>query len=71
MIPMHKMFNDDIFACFLVKKKNVISFIKEYRGPNWRSPCDVINYVIMKKLFGHTLGLSFHIWGQIETVFDI
>ena len=35
MIPMHKKFIDDIFARFLVIKKNVvISFIKEYKGPN-------------------------------------
>ena len=32
--------------------KNVISFIKEYRGPNSRPPCDVIDDVtIMKNTF--------------------
>ena len=37
---MHRKFCDDIFACFLVIMKNVISFIKEYRGPTLRPPCD-------------------------------
>ena len=70
---MHKKFNDDIFAQFLVIMKNVvISFIKEYRGLTLRPPGDVIDDVIfMKKLFGHNLGRSFHIWGQIEAVFNI
>ena len=53
MIPMHKKFNDDIFARFLVIKKNVvILFIKEYRGQNLRPPCDVIDDVIIMKKFG-------------------
>ena len=62
MIPMHTKFNDDIFARFLVIMKNVvISFIKEYRGPTLRPPCDVIDdVIIMKILFCHNLG-SFHI----------
>ena len=53
-IPMHRKFCDDIFACFLVIMKNVISFIKEYRGSTLRSPCDVIDDVIIMKilLFG-------------------
>ena len=34
---------------FLVFMKNVISFIKEYRGPNSRPPCDVIDDVIIMK----------------------
>ena len=35
---------------FLVIMKNiVISFIKEYRGPNSRPPCDVIDDVIIMK----------------------
>ena len=39
MIHMHRKFNDDIFARFLVSKKNVIiSFIKEYWGPTLRHP---------------------------------
>ena len=63
MIPMHRKFSDDISARFLVIMKNVvISFIKEYRGPNLRPPCDVIvDVIIMKKLFWHNLGGSFHI----------
>ena len=68
---MHKKFNDDIFARFLVIMKNVISFIKEYRGSIFRPPYDVINdVIIMKILFWHNLGRSFHIWGQIEAVFN-
>ena len=52
MIPMQKNFNDDIFAHFLVIMKNVILFIKEYRGPSLKAPCDVIDAVIiMKKTF--------------------
>ena len=51
MIPMHRKFNDDIFARFLVIMKNVvISFIKEYRGPTLRPPCDAIDDVIMMKI---------------------
>ena len=52
MILMQRKFNDNIFARFLVIMKNiVISFIKEYRGPNSRPPCDVIDDVIMKNTF--------------------
>ena len=52
MIPMHRKFNDDIFARFLVIMKNVISFIKEYGGTILRPPCDVMdNVIIMKILF--------------------
>ena len=49
---MHRKFND-IFACCLVIMKNVvISYIKEYRGPTLRPPCDVIDdIIIMKTLF--------------------
>ena len=51
MIPMHRKFNDDIFARFSVIMKNVvISFIKEYRGPTLRPPCDVIDEVIIMKI---------------------
>ena len=73
MTPMQRKFNDDIFARFLVIMKNVvISFIKEYRGPTLRPPCDVIDdVIIMKVLFWHNLGRSFHIWGQIEAVLNI
>ena len=58
---------------FLVIMKNVvISFIKEKRGPTLRPPCDVIDDVtIMKILFWHNLGRSFHIWGQIEAVLNV
>ena len=51
MIHMHRKFNDAIFARFLVIMKNVvISYIKEYRGPTWRPPCDVIDDVIIMKI---------------------
>ena len=62
---MHRKFNDDIFAPSLVIMKNVvISYIKEYRGPTLRPPYDVIDdVIIMKILFLHNLGRSFHIWG--------
>ena len=73
IIPTHRKFNGDIFARFLVIMNDiVISFIKEYRGPTLRPPCDVIDdVIIMKILFWHNLGRSFHIWGQIEAVFYI
>ena len=53
MKPMHRKFTADIFARFLVIKKNVvISFTKDYRGTTLRPPCDVIDdVIIMKKLF--------------------
>ena len=71
MILMHRKFNDDIFARLLVIMKNVfISFIKEYRSPNLRLPCDVIDDVIIMKFFLHNLERSFHICGQIEAVFN-
>ena len=51
MIHMHRKFNDDIFARCLVMMKNVvISYIKEYRGPTLRPPCDVIDDVIIMKI---------------------
>ena len=51
MIHMHRQFNDGILARFLVIMKNVvISFIKEYRGPILRPPCDVIDDVIIMKI---------------------
>ena len=57
---MHRKFFDDIFACFLVIMKNVISFIKEYRGPTLRPPCDVIDdVIIMKILFLAKFGTIF------------
>ena len=50
----------------------VISYIKEYRESTLRPPCDVIDdVIIMKILFWHNLGRYFHIWGQIEAVFNI
>ena len=52
MILTHRKFNDNILARFLVITKNVISFIKEYRGPSLRLTCDVIDDVIItKKIF--------------------
>ena len=71
---MQRKLNDDIFARFLVILKNVVkSFINEYRGPNSRPPCDVIDdVIIMKNTFcWHNLERSFHIWGQTEAVFNI
>ena len=48
---MHRKFNDDIFARFLVIMKNVvISSIKEYRGTTLRPPCDVMDDVVIMKL---------------------
>ena len=76
MILTHRKFNDDIFARFLVIIKNVvISFIKEYWGQTLRLACDVIDdVIIMNKTFlgiiWHNLERSFHIWGQIEAVFN-
>ena len=71
---MHRKFNDDIFArCLVIMKNVVISYIKEYRGPTLRPPCDVIDKVIiMKILFLAQFGMIyFYIWGQIEAVFSI
>ena len=51
MIHMHRKFNDDIFArCLVIMKNVIISFIKEYRGPILRPPCDVIDDVIIMKM---------------------
>ena len=73
MIHMHRKFNDDILArCLVIMKNVIISFIKEYRGPTLKLPCDVIDdVIIMKILFWHILRRSFHIWGQIEAVLNI
>ena len=50
MILMQRKFNDDIVARILVIMKNVvISFIKEYMGPNARPSRDVIDDVIIMK----------------------
>ena len=51
---MHRKFNYDIFARFLVIMENVvILYIKEYIGPTMTPPCDVIDdIIIMKILFG-------------------
>ena len=47
---MHRKFNDEIFArCLVIMKNVVISYIKEYRGPALRPPCDVIDDVIIMK----------------------
>ena len=49
---MHRKFNDDIFArCLVIMKNVVISFIKEYKRPTLRPPCDVIDDVMIKKIF--------------------
>ena len=50
IIHMHRKFNGAIFVRFLVIMKNVISYIKEYRGPTLRPPCDVIDDVIIMKI---------------------
>ena len=70
---MQRKFNDNIFArCLVIMKIVVILYIKEYRRPTLRPPCDVIDdVIIMKILFLHSLGRYFHIWGQIEAVFNI
>ena len=55
MLHMHRKFKDDIFArCLVIMKNVIISFIKEYKGPTLRPPCDVIDDVIILKiiLFG-------------------
>ena len=64
MIHMHRKFIDDIFArCLVIMKNVIISFIwMEYRGPTLRPSCGVIDdVIIMKKLFWHNSGRSFHI----------
>ena len=39
---MHRKFSDDIFArCLVIMKNVIISFIKEYRGPTLRPPCQI------------------------------
>ena len=51
---MQRKFNDDIFARISVFMENaVISFLKEYIGPTFRPPCDVIGdvIIIMKNTF--------------------
>ena len=54
MKPMHRKFTVDIFARFLVIKKNVvISFTKDYRGTTLRPPCDVIDYVIIMGIISY------------------
>ena len=43
-----------------------------YRADLQRPPCDVTDDVIpVKNTFLYNLGRSFHIWGQIEAVFDV
>ena len=72
MIHMHRKFNNDIIArCLVIMKNVIISFIKEYRGPTLRPLGDVINDHHENTFFWHNLGRSFHIWGQIEAVFNI
>ena len=48
---MQRKVNDDIFArCLVIMKNIVFSYIKEYRGPTLRPPCDVIDDVIIMKI---------------------
>ena len=48
---MHRKFDDDIYArCLVIMKNVIISFIKEYRGPILRSPCNVMDDVIIMKI---------------------
>ena len=48
---MQRKFNDEIFArCLVIMKNAVISYIKEYRGPTLRPPCDFIDDVIIMKI---------------------
>ena len=69
---MHRKFNDDIFARYLVIMKNVIiSFIKEYRGTTLRPPCDIIDDVIIMKilflaLFGTIFSYLRSNWSCVE-----
>ena len=49
-----------LLCCIVIMKNVVISFIKEYRGPTLRPPCDVIDdVIIMKILFWHNFGTIF------------
>ena len=50
MIHMHRKFNYDIFSRCLVMQNVVMSYIKEYRVPTLRPPCDVIDDVIIMKI---------------------
>ena len=72
---MYSKFKDHIFVRFLVIMKNVlISFIKKYRGPGLRLPCDDRHgwrHHHEKYFFWDSFGRSFHIWGQIEAVINI
>ena len=47
---MHRKFNDIFASCLVTMKNVVISYMKEYRGPTLRPPCDVIDDVIMMKI---------------------
>ena len=51
MIHMHRKFNDDILARLVIMKNVIISFIKEYRGPTLKPPCDVIDDVMIMKIY--------------------
>ena len=72
MIPMYRKFNDDASVRFGYHEKCSYFIYKGvYRADleaslwrhRWRYPHE--------KYFLYTLGRSFHIWGQIEAVFDI
>ena len=74
IIPMHRKFNDDIFAhlfsyhekCrYLIHKGiNKADFDVTLWRHRWR-------HHHKKYFFLHNLGRSFHIWGQIEALFNI
>ena len=72
MIPMHRKFSDDIFARFLVIMK-MLSFIykgiyrADFEATLWRHRWRHLH----ENTFLHNLGRLFHIWGQIEAVFNI
>ena len=52
MIPMSRKYIWYLFLLLVIMINVLISFIKEYRGPILRPPCDVIDDVItMKKTF--------------------
>ena len=73
---MHRKFNDDIFARFLVIMKNAIySNVHLERNIEGRLRGNTVMSSMMpaswKYYFWHNLGQSFHIWGQIEALFNI
>ena len=51
MIHMYTKFEDDTFRSSFFMENVIFSFIKEYRETTLRSFCDVIDDVIIKKIF--------------------